>query len=155
MPKKPDFDLQATHKYFSAHCFNAAWEFIEKRDRSADENEQMIRLGQASVWHWTRRDDCTDQNLSIGYWQLSRIYALVGDSEAARKYGQLSLESAKNEEPFYKGYAHEALARAESGAGNLKKAKEHLTEARKLAEQVADADSKKFLTDDLGSISVS
>jgi hypothetical protein len=32
-----NFDLAAAHKYFSAHCFNAAWDLIEKKDRTPAE----------------------------------------------------------------------------------------------------------------------
>ncbi|MEE9555059.1 MAG: tetratricopeptide repeat protein [candidate division Zixibacteria bacterium] len=152
MSKKPDFDLQTAHKYFSAHCFNGAWEYIAKKDRAPEDDRKMIHLAEASVWHWTQRDDCTDKNLSIGYWQLSRVFAISGRIDDARRYGELSLEFSKNEEPFCKGYAYEALARAESLAGNADKAKEYLGEARKLAEQVNDADSKKWLVDDLNTI---
>ena len=49
MAKKPDFDTASAHKYFSAHCFNSAWDLIEKKDRSAEEDQQMIDLAQASI----------------------------------------------------------------------------------------------------------
>ena len=54
MPKRPDFELPAAHKYFAAQCFNAAWDLIEKSDRSPEEDEQMIQLTQTSNWHWTQ-----------------------------------------------------------------------------------------------------
>src|SRR5262245_27775596 len=113
MAQDPGFDTAKAHRYFSANCFNKAWEFIEKPDRTPDEDEQMIRLSQASMWHWTQREDCKRQNLSIGYWQLSRVYAIAGRPDDARRYGQLCLEHSREEPPFYLGYAYEALARAE------------------------------------------
>jgi hypothetical protein len=152
MAKKPDFDVEAAHKYFSAHCFNSAWDLIDKQERTPEEDEQMIRLSQASIWHWTQREDCTKTNLSVGYWQASRIFALVGQADAARKYGQLSLENSSEKEPFYMGYAYEALARAESVAGNSDKANEYLKKANELAASIKDADSRKMLVDDLKSI---
>src|ERR1700687_1872237 len=63
------------HRFFSAHCFNRAWDLIRKSNRTTIECEQMLQLSQASLWHWTQRSDCTPKNLSIGNWQLSRIYA--------------------------------------------------------------------------------
>lgn len=154
MPKKPDFDLQAAHKYFAAHCFNAAWDLIEKQDRTPEEDEQMIRLNQTSIWHWTQRDDYSRKNASIGYWQASRIYALVGEADNARKYGLLCLEVSDSDEiePFYLGYAYEALARAESVAGNKDKMNEYLVKARQIAVQVDKAENRKWLEDDLESI---
>ena len=86
MPKTPEFDVKSAHKYFSAHCFNSAWGLIDKKDRTAEEDQQMIDLVQASIWHWTQREDCTDQNMSTGYWQASRIYALIGQADNARRF---------------------------------------------------------------------
>ena len=152
MPNEPTFDLQAAHKYFSAHCFNSAWALIDKESRTPEENQLMIALNQASLWHWTQREDCTPKNMSIGYWQTSRIYALLGRDFPARKYGQLSLDNAKDAEPFFIAYAYEALARAAKVAGDTGTMTEHLAAARQHAEAINDADSKKMLEDDLATI---
>lgn len=150
--KEPDFDIQSTHRYFSAHCFNSAWELMDKSSRTKEEDEQMIRLNQASTWHWTQRSDCIPRNLSIGYWQASRILAILGDAEKARKYGGYAYDHSTEDEPFYRGYAYEALARAEAVAGNKEKCREYLDMANGLAEKVSDADEKKMLLDDLKTI---
>jgi hypothetical protein len=154
MPKKPDFDLQAAHKYFSAQCFNAAWDLIEKPDRSPEEDEQMIQLTQASNWHWTQRDDYNRKNASIGTWQASRVYVILGEVDNARKYGQLCLDASESDEiePFYLGYAYEALARAESVAGNREKVHEYLAKAREAASLVKAVEDRKLLEDDLDTI---
>ena len=75
-------------------------------------------------------------------------------ADNARRYGQLALDASQAEGvgPFYVGYAYEALARAESVAGNTGKMKEYLDKAREAADAVPDKDSKKFLTDDLATI---
>ena len=69
----------------------------------------MLLLNLASLWHWTQRPDCTPGNLSNGYWQLSRIYALLGQADAAQQYGQLCLKSSQGEGtlPFHLGYAYD------------------------------------------------
>ncbi len=152
MTKQPEIDIAAAHKYFSAHCFNAAWGLIEKKNRTPHDDEEMIRLCQASIWHWTQREDCTDKNLSIGYWQASRVYALLGRADDARRYGQATLNSGKEAEPFFVAYAYEALARAESVAGDTAKRDEYLAQAHTLTEQVTDAESKKMLEADLATI---
>src|SRR5689334_594907 len=110
MAQEPNFDTRKAHRYFSAHCFNQAWDLIEKTDRTPTEDEQMIRLNQASIWHWTQRDDCKKSNMSIGYWQASRIHAILGRAEEARRYGQLCLEHTDQESAFLLAYAYEALA---------------------------------------------
>ncbi len=152
MPKKPDFDIADAHRYFSAHCFNQTWGLIEKNDRTPEEDRQMLLLCQASLWHWTQRDDCTDQNLSVGHWQVARVYALLGQADNARTQGQLCLEFGAEEPPFYRAYAYEALARAELVAGDKAKMAEYRAKARELTETVTDPEEKKFLLTDLDTL---
>ena len=154
MAKAPDFDVAAAHKYFSAECFNQAWDLIDKSDRTPEENEAMIRLSIASTWHWTQRADCAPTNLSVGYWQTSRIYALLGQADNSRHYGQLSLSALQGDDvpPFYRGYAYEALARAESVARNKAKMEAFLAEARRAAEGVTEDEGRQMLLADLNTI---
>ena len=112
MSSSQTLDLQAAHRYFSADCFNRAWTLIEKGERSAADDEQMLLLAFASLWHWSQRPECTDRNKSIGYWQLSRICATLGRAHEALHYAQQCQKHSVAEPPFYAACAHEAMARA-------------------------------------------
>jgi hypothetical protein len=150
----PEFDLSTAHKFFSADCFNNAWGLIDKESRSEKEDEQMLLLATASAWHWTQRDDCTPSNLAVGFWQISRVHALLGRSDEARRYGQLSLATGTDggADAFTIGYAYEALARAEAIAGDKTKTAEYLEKARNAADEVTDEESRTWLLDDLKTI---
>ncbi len=154
MANESAFDLEAAHRYFSAECFNRAWDLIDKTGRSSAEDEEMLRLSLASTWHWTQREDCTAENLSVGYWQTSRIYVLLKQVENARRYARLSLNSALDGQagPFYTAFGYEALARAEGLAGDFDKKNQYLAEARRLAELVSDPADRGVLESDLSSI---
>jgi hypothetical protein len=154
MSDKPDFDADAAHRYFSVECFNRVWGLLDKPDRTPQEDQGMVQMCLASMWHWTQRGDCTDTNMSIGYWQASRVYATIRLPDEARRYGQLCLEASQGPDilPFYLGYAHESLARAEIVAGNGEKAREHLTESRRIAEVLPNPDAKKQLLADLDAL---
>ena len=154
MANIPEFDSIAAHKHFSQKCFNQAWDLMDKTDRTDEENRQMEHLSLASIWHWTQRDDCTPKNLAVGYWQASRIYALLGQTDNARRYGQLSLEKSGGSEPFYVGYAYEALARAEQIDGKKDKAGEYLAKAKEQSELISNTDYKKMLDEDLDSLKI-
>lgn len=154
MNKKADFDLDTAHRYFSSTCFNLAWDLMDKPERTPEEDEEMLCRGMASLWHWKQRPDQTATNLSVGYWQLSRIYALLGQAVISRHYGLRCLEVIQGDEvpPFFRGYAYETLARAEAMAGNKDKVEEYLRLAHKMADQVKDSKAKKQLLEDLESI---
>jgi hypothetical protein len=152
MPAAPTFDLAAAHKYFAAECFNKAWDLIEKTERTPEEDRLMVALNQASLFHWLNRADCTSENLSVGFWQASRIQALLGSADDARRQAETSLSYSQSLEPFYVGYAYEALARAEFMAGNSAKGDEHLQSAQRHAANVESADRKTMLLKDLDSL---
>ena len=154
MVKNPEFDIAAAHRYFSATCFNQAWEFIDKTDRTPSETDDMLQAAHASAWHWRQRPDCTNDKLSIGYWQLSRVYTLAGESQRAIRYGNLCLEVSQGQAPFLVGYAHEALARAASAAGDHDTARAHLDQAWQLLSQVTDAEERGLLETDIKSIAL-
>jgi tetratricopeptide (TPR) repeat protein len=145
----PDFDVAASHRFFSAGCFNKAWELIDRPGRTRDDDEQLLHLAHASVWHWTQRPECTSKQMTIGYWQLSRIYAILGRADEARRHAQRSLEYSSGLEPFFVGYAYEGLARAELALSNFAKASEYLAEAGRRAESVTDAEGRELLLNDL------
>lgn len=148
------FEMQTAHKHFSVSCFNQAWDLIDKTARTTDEDEEMLRLSLASTWHWSQREDCEASNLSVAYWQTSRIHAILGRPDEARRYALRALESAEPEgtDPFYLAYAYEALARAELLAGRKEEMEKALEMAHRTAERIEDPDSQAILLDDLASI---
>ncbi|MEZ6046801.1 MAG: hypothetical protein R3C11_14725 [Planctomycetaceae bacterium] len=153
MTETSSFDEPVAHKFFSATCFNRAWGLIDKADRTPEEAETLIHLCHASLWHWSCRPDCTDQNRSIGYWQLSRVYAILGQADNARHYAKRCLEASKQESPFFLGYAYEALSRSEKVAGNSEQAADYLKQAFAQAELVEAEEDRNMLLDDLNSLS--
>jgi hypothetical protein len=152
MATTPGFDLVTAHKHFAADCFNKAWDLIEKTERTPEEDRLMVALNQASIFHWLNRPDCTPENLSVGYWQASRIQALLGHATEARRHAEVCLGYSPGLEPFYIGYAHEALARAAILAGERAKALEHLSEARSQAANVGSKEHQAMLLKDLDSL---
>src|SRR5262245_41009936 len=152
MADTPQLNINAAHKHFSAENFNKAWEYIEKTDRSHEDDLAMLHTAIASLWHWTQRDDAKAENLSVGYWQVSRVYNLIKQPHNARTYGRLSLKYAENLDPFFKAYACETLARAEMLSGNRVIMLEYLLKARAMAEQVTDEEDRQLLIKDLETI---
>jgi hypothetical protein len=146
-------DEARAHRFFSAKCFNATWELIEK-SRSAEENFLMIELAHTSLWHWKQREDGTKIALSTGYWLLARVYGLIGDTDASRRYGLRSLSLTEGKDLFHRAFAYEALARAEMMAGNRAAMRENLAQAAALAGQITDAKDAAWLSENLATISL-
>jgi hypothetical protein len=64
----------------------------------------------------------------------------------------MCLAKTPNDESFYLGYAHEAIARAEKLAGNVDAAAEHLEIAVNYAAKVDDENSREMLDKDLAEL---
>ena len=154
MADKLPFDLVSAHRYFAVECFNGTWALIDKPTRSPIEEEQMLLRSFASFFHWTQRPDCTAENRSISLWQISRVYALLGQPENALRYAeQCRAESAAPDLPPYcTGFAYEALARASMLVGDKVKMQEYLAEAHKIFESMTDEEDRNMLLKDLSTI---
>ncbi len=149
-----DADMQEIHKQLSVKCFNECWTLIDKKDRTAEDVENMLLLADASLWHWKQRADLKPENLSVGYWQVSRVHALAGQREMARLFGEKCLAVGQDAKlsPFYVGYGYEALARAEILAGNTDAAKSLLAKARDELNAITDKDERDALEPDIVSL---
>ena len=149
--RTPGFDLQKAHRYFASLSFNNAWDLMIRAKRTVQENDEMLRLSHASLWHWTQFSEHTSINLSVGNWQLSRIYSLLSKPEEAERFAKISLKLAEKDclGPFFRAYGHEALARAGLLSGKHVFAEKHLQKAFRLAKEVVAADDKNLLIDDL------
>lgn len=112
----------------------------------------MLHSAHASALHWTRVG--TARHVSIGEWQVSRVYAVLRRSEPALHHAARSLAIANRSRlaPFYVAYGHEAMARAHGVAGHARPRDRHLRAARRLVPKVRDADDRRMLLEDLATV---
>jgi Flp pilus assembly protein TadD len=152
MAEEYPFDAALGHRYFAAEAFNRSWDAIRLPARTPEETDEMLHAAHASFWHWLHRPDLTPTNLSIGYWQLARVYTLAGEPNTALRYARRCLETSAEAEPVFQGFAHEALARAEAARGDLEAAAAHKARALALARQVDDPEDRLLLLNDLATL---
>lgn len=145
---------QLSHKQVASECFNKVWDLLDRSNRTEKEAEDMVHLCHTSFWHWTQAQEHTEQNLSIGYWQLSRVYAVVGNGEQALYYANRCIEVSTKAElaPFYIAYAYEAQARAYVVLDRKKLAEESIFLIKKYTELIKVDDSKNLLVAELAEL---
>ena len=112
----------------------------------------MVALNQASIFHWSQRPENDDKNRSIGYWQASRIQSLLGNAAEGSRHAEVCLTYSRDLEPFYLGYAYEALARAAKVAGDAEGCSQHLSAAEEQARAVTGQEDRALLEADLASL---
>ena len=152
MCESTSLDLAAVHQKFSAKCFNDAWTLLDKADRTRDEERLMVATAMASLYHWLQRPDCTAQQLSVGYWQISRVHAVLRRGAEALHYAEICESYSAELAPFYRGYALEALARAAKLTGAEELAERSKQSAKNLLPEIIDAQEREALSGDLATV---
>src|SRR5688572_18457604 len=112
-------DLPRAQRWFAVECNNAAWELLEKPNRTADETERMVHAAHASVHHW----------LAVGN-ELNRLRRMVllanghagaGLTEGAVLYAEcalaLSEAAGETQAPVDRATTLAAAARAYASSG--------------------------------------
>ena len=142
------------HAKHSVECFNEVSNWIYNKDRNPDDNLLMREMAHSSLYHWLRRDDCKPMNLSIGLWQVSRVHAILGESETAMQYAKECIDLSENNSlpPFFIGYGYEAAARAAKVSGDLELCTTFIKKTEEQLSQVEEADDRKYLEEDLANL---
>lgn len=146
-------DLSTMHRQLAASLFNGTWDLLEKPDRTPDEDAEMLHMAHASRYHWGKVGG--PRQLATGEWQISRVYSVIGEPEAARRFAYLCQHRTKEARlgAFHLGYACEALARAAHAAGDEVECAARVAEARAYLGQVQDTQDAALLKADLDSLS--
>ena len=150
--RQDTLDIAAAHRHFAPACFNRAWELLTQSARTLAENDELLLVASASLWHWSQREDCAPRNRAVGYWLVSRVQAVLGNGLEARRFAARSAMHAAGEPAFFMAYAHEALARAGRVLNDEEAVQRHLAEARRLLAEVADAEERQLLEADLATL---
>ena len=143
------FNEDAAHRKFAVDCFNKTWTLLEKKDRTNDENELMVNMAHASLYHW--RQVGTSLNEQRGEWMLARVYTVLRDKMQALHHAERCLAiTEKNEfQDFDLAFAYEAMARANALNNNSKTAQKYFDLAKKAAEDITKNEDKEIFVKDL------
>ncbi|NIV40287.1 MAG: hypothetical protein GWN58_66060, partial [Anaerolineae bacterium] len=128
MSEEKTYTESEAHRHFAAKLNGEVWGLLEKSDRSSAEDEMMIHTAHASCCHWLKVG--TGVHHQRAEWMIARVYSELGLAEAALRHAnrcrELTQEHAGLMEDFDRAYAHEAMARANTVAGNRAEALEDL-----------------------------
>lgn len=145
-------EKQALHKKLGIDLFNLVWTFLEKSDRTQQDNDTMLNAAHASRYHWGEAG--TPLNFARGEWQISRVYSVLGRTEPALYHAGRCLELCQqnNFGDFDLAYAYEALARAYAVAGQADERDRNLKLAQQAGEQIAEEDDKQLFLSDIATV---
>jgi hypothetical protein len=147
----PDVD-PAARRALAAGLFNHVWTLLEARDRTPEQDDEMIHAAHASRYHWGEVGE--PANRARGEWQCSRVYAVLGRAEPALWHARRTLEICKANGigDWDLAFAYEALARASAVAGEVADTGRYLGLAREAATRIADDEDRRLLEADLATL---
>ncbi len=118
------------HRRSAINCFNRAWDYMVMKSRSAEDDLQMLNLAHASRYHWGLVG--APRNLAVGDWQLSRVYAELGEPSLALMFARSALAACEEDDLGDIAHtANEAMAHAFAVAKDYDSAKKYLSRARR------------------------
>ncbi len=148
-------DIASWHRRFAPLAFNRTWELLDATELTREEEEDMLAATFASRYHWYQVG--TERNRAIADWQVSRVAVVLGYADLARRFGERSLEMVieYSLDPFVRGFAHEAIARAAASVDDVETFTEHLELARAALAEIEDDGERETLQADLTEMSES
>ena len=127
---------------------NQTWSFLDKKDRSDQDDVRMINYAKASLYHWRKSDKYSIVNEQRGQWLISHVYAILERSDKALSYAKKTLKITEdnNLKDFDLAYAYESMDRAYSISDNKNKSKKWYKKAKNAGDLI-EGDKEYFLLD--------
>lgn len=141
--------MDIDHRAIAVATYNETWELIDRPERTAADDRDMLGRALASRYHWRIAGD--PRHHAISDWQVSRVCSLIGEAGLARAFADAAMDlcQAHDLDAFVTGCAEEALARALIAGGDRRAARAVLDSARRVWATLEDGDERDVLGADL------
>lgn len=102
----------------------------------------MLLLAHTSRYHWGKVGNA--RNLAVGDWQISRVYAKIGQAELGVLFARAALVTCgKNKLVDLLPSAYEGMARAYAVARQIDRAREFVAMARRRLRLLTDIEDRQ------------
>ena len=137
------------HRQLGVDLFNHVWTLLEAPERTPAQGDEMLHAAHASRHHWAQAG-VGPEHLARGEWQISRVYVVLARAEPALHHARRCLELCEQHGigDWDVAYAHEALARAHTLAGDAGEAAQHKRLARAAGDALADPADREHFDED-------
>ncbi|MBK6760382.1 MAG: hypothetical protein IPG73_06690 [Ignavibacteria bacterium] len=137
-PLTPE-EIAARHRYMAVEANNLAWQ-LSIRERTPDEDLEMLNAAHASAWHWSIVG--TELNHMRATMLLAEVHALCGMGQTAYAYARkmYGYFSTRETEAWELAFAHAIHARAAHAAGRIDDYRASYAHAVELIGTLSDED---------------
>ena len=142
------------HRQLGVDLYNYTWTLLESENRTRADDDEMLNAAHASAYHWSRAAGAGPQNVARSQWQISRVNAVLGRTEAALYHAERCLEVCTENGigDWDLAAAYEAVARAHKLAGNDAEYRRNLELGREALAKIADEHDREHIAEDLDAL---
>lgn len=134
----PPFSIQEAHRWFAVEFNNLAWDLLESKSRTKEENERMVHVAHASTFHWLEVG--TPLNHLRAQCLLTTVYSSLGFADSAFRHAikclTLSEEIGDQQTPFDLASVSGCVSLAYACMGDKKQADMYRGKAVSIAEML-------------------
>lgn len=144
--------LKEFQKEQAINCYNETWGFIDKEDRTPEDDLNMLHCAHASRYLWGQVGEPI--HFERGEWQISKVYALLNKGDQALYHGQACLKICLDNDikDFDISFAYEAIAHAYKVLGDSEQVELYKKKAFDTVEDIKDAGDKEYTLTELNKI---
>jgi hypothetical protein len=155
MSEDKKYSLDEAHNYFAIEYNNRLWDLLDKKNRTEEEDNQIINYAHTSLVHWSENPKGTIVNIQRGEYMIANVYCYIGIKEQSLYYAKRCLkiteENKENMKDFDIAYAHLIMARALALSENKEEATKYYQMAVYSGNLIQNMEDKKFFDGDLKS----
>jgi tetratricopeptide (TPR) repeat protein len=132
------------HKKFAIETFNETWNYIDKKDRTPQDDAAMMNLIHASRYHWGKVG--TALEFARGDQMIAKVYATLKQPGLALRFAESCLDLCQRNgiADFDIAFAFASMSEAHSLAGNKAEALKYYRLAEQAAEQIAKQEDRDY-----------
>lgn len=133
------------HKKLGITYFNKTWDYIDKTDRTKDEDLEMLHYASASRLHW-QLSGAPTLNLVRGDWQVAKVHVILGLKDSAMAFAKSCYDKTIENSfgDFDLVFAHEIMAHAYRINNDLDNMEKHIKLGYEAVDQVEKEGDKKY-----------
>jgi len=141
----PDQDsIQLHHRWFAVECNNAAWA-LATRDRTPDEDRELLDLAHAAEYHW--RAVGTELHAMRALMLVAHAHASCGCGSTALAYAEqcTAFFTTRETEAWEMAFVHMIHAQAAHAAGNAQVHAEKYALAQGLVQAMPEGEDRSIV----------
>ena len=152
MTEEKKYNEKEWHKKKAVDLFNLVWSFLDKKERTKQEDDKMVHAAHASRFHWGEIG--TPLEFERGEWQISRVYSVLNRPQPALYHARRCLEICQENKigDFDIAFAYEAMARAYAVAREKSEREKYIKLAKAAGEDIKGKEDKDYFLGDLKTI---